>query len=318
MRAEILSVIIQPTGTLLSPTGPARSAAPAEPELARLPSDQAVLSAAPAPAASPTAPTVPATEQAPSTPVAPSPIRESPPTVLTQTAEEPGWRGELLDLKGRMDYLYGLQTAQCGDWWHGTVQQLPGPARGLSQELANQTLTEARMQDPTAQIAQVAHPVGVGVNGLLLAAIQTDNDVRLDPSANPTEQLKHNLFVTTITGEMIGRLSPDQVQEAMGEAGIGAGQSTRFAEALATRLSPEDIQACQQGAAESPLFRLTLHPELPAMAASLSEHVGEYQGAVLSTRSYLEGLSQVQIQQTAVASEVGAFFERHPEALLPG
>lgn len=241
--------------------------------------------------------------------------REAPPTVLTQIAEEPGWRGELLELKGRMDYLYGLQSAQCGEWWHGTVQQLPAPARNLSQELANQTLTEARMEDPSTTIAQVAHPVGVGVNGLLLAALQTDTDVRMNPTADPTELLKHNLFVTTITGEMIGRLPPEQVEAAMGEAGIGAGQSTRFAEALATRLSPEEIQACQQGAAESPLFRLSLHPELPAMAASLTEHAGHYEGAVMSTRGYLDGLGQVQVRQNAVAREVGAFFEQHPEAL---
>lgn len=297
-------MIIQPTGLPNNPALPQRAAPPGEPDVP-LPTDQAQLSGGQPPVKSEPRPEA-------------TPARETnapPPTVLTEAPQGPGWRGELLELKGRMDYLYGLKTNQCSQWWHQTVKSLPAPAQTLVQELANSTLTEARMQDPEATIAHVAAPVGVGVNSLMLAALQTETDARQDPQADRSELLKQNLFVLTITGEMIGRLQPDQVQAAQAEAGIGAGQSTRFAEALAQKLNPDDLQACQQGAAQSPVFRLVLHPGLEEMANGLPEHFSHYQGAMRETKAYLGGLTELEVHQTRVAREVEQFFQAHPEAL---
>jgi hypothetical protein len=80
-------------------------------------------------------------------------------------------------------------------------------------------------------------------------------------------------------------------------------------------LSEDERQACMQSASESPVFRLALHPGLPDMADSLSQHFGHYQGALMDTKAYLGGLTQVEVQQTAVAREVEQFFREHPEAL---
>ncbi len=300
---------IQPAGQVSNLVLPTRAAPANGPTLSDvpLPSDRALLSGAPPPETQ--TPRPPTLEPQAAAPQASPP----PPTTLALIqSDEPAWKGELLELKGRMDFLYGLQTNQCGQWWHGTIKNLPGPGQELAQELANNVLTEAQMQDPDATIAHVAAPVGVGVNALMLAGLQTENDVRLDPQLDRTERLKHNLFVTAITGEMVGRLSPEDVSAAEHEA---AGNADAFAEALAGRLSPEDIQASQQGAAEGPLFRLSLHPGLPAFAEGLSQDWGHYQNAIGETRTYLNGLSEVQARQTAVANEVGQFFQNHPEAL---